>query len=283
MEHWTIWKIDIIILYEVKMRIVFVGAGNLATNLAQALYGTGNDILQVYSRTMQSAEMLAKKVAAEPTISLDNIVEADIYIISVKDSVLKDVIAELCKTCRNGLFVHTAGSMSVDVFKGHTERYGVLYPMQTFSKQKIVAFKNIPFFIEANNETDKEFLHAMASGLSNNVYYLSSEARKHLHLAAVFACNFVNHCYELSAEVLDKYDIPFDVMLPLIDETVKKVHTISPKEAQTGPAIRYDKNVISMQRELLSDNPRIQHIYDIMSNSIHEVAGSVEKEKYNKQ
>lgn len=260
------------------MRIVFIGAGNLATNLAKALYRKGNRIMQVYSRTMESARMLAEKVESAPTVSLDSIVaDADIYIISVKDSVLKGVMEKLCATVRQGLFVHTAGSMSVDVFKGHATRYGVFYPMQSFSKLREVDFSDIPFFVEANNDADKILLHELASTLSDSVYDISSEARKHLHLAAVFACNFANHCYELSEEVLEKYGIPFSVMLPLIDETARKVHSVSPRMGQTGPAVRYDENVINMQRGLLADNRRIQQIYDVMSNSIHEVAVEGEK------
>ena len=262
------------------MKVVFIGAGNLATNLAKALYKSGNRIVQVYSRTMESARMLAEEVASEPTTSLDAVaVDADIYIISVKDSVLKGVIETLCANVRQGLFVHTAGSMSVDIFKGHASRYGVFYPMQSFSKLREVDFSDIPFFIEANNDADKNLLHDMASTLSDSVYEISSEARKHLHLAAVFACNFANHCYELSGEVLEKYGIPFSVMLPLIDETARKVHSVSPRTGQTGPAVRYDENVINMQRGLLADNPRIQRIYDVMSDSIHEVATSRENEK----
>lgn len=255
------------------MKIVFVGAGNLATNLAKALYRAGNDIMQVYSRTMESATMLASKVASSAVCSVDDIVnEADLYILSVKDCVLADVVSSLCDGGRKGLFVHTAGSISVDVFRNHAARYGVLYPMQSFSKLKEVDFSSVPFFVEANNSSDRQRLLELASSLSRRVYELSSEARKHLHLAAVFACNFANHCYELSAEVLERYNIPFDVMLPLIDETARKVHQIAPKAAQTGPAVRYDKNVITMQHELLAYNPRIQQIYDMMGNSIHEVA-----------
>lgn len=255
------------------MKIVFVGAGNLATNLAKALYRAGNDIMQVYSRTMESATMLASKVASSAVCSVDDIVnEADLYILSVKDCVLADVVSSLCDGGRKGLFVHTAGSISVDVFRNHAARYGVLYPMQSFSKLKEVDFSSVPFFVEANNSSDRQRLLELASSLSRMVYELSSEARKHLHLAAVFACNFANHCYELSAEVLERYNIPFDVMLPLIDETARKVHQIAPKAAQTGPAVRYDKNVITMQHELLAYNPRIQQIYDMMGNSIHEVA-----------
>lgn len=260
------------------MKIVFVGAGNLASNLAKALHGHGNEIIQVFSRTMESARELAEKTDSTPVTDYDAIADdADLYIISVKDSVLKDVVGSVCNKKRKGLFVHTAGSISVDVFAGHTERYGGFYPMQSFSKQREVDFNNIPFFIEAANADDCRMLKELASTLSDSVYDLSSVARKHLHLAAVFASNFANHCYELCDEILGKYDIPFEVMLPLIDEIARKVHSVKPREAQTGPAIRYDRNVMDMQKNLLADTPRIQRIYEIMSDSIHEVAMASKK------
>lgn len=255
------------------MKIIFIGAGNLATNLAKALCGAGNDIVQVFSRTEESARMLADRVGAEALTDVDEIAsDADLYIFSLKDSVLTDIINKVCNGRRTGLFVHTAGSIAIDVFKNRADRYGVFYPMQSFSKQREVDFRHIPFFIEANSPEDSAALHQLAETLSADVYDINSDARKHLHLAAVFACNFANHCYELSAEVLDKYNIPFSVMLQLIDETARKVHTVAPLDAQTGPAVRYDENVINMQRELLADNQRLQTIYDVMSRSIHERA-----------
>ena len=217
--------------------------------------------------------MLAEKVDAEALTDVDRIVDkADLYVLSVKDSVLAELIEKLGAARKSGLFVHTAGSISVDVFNGKTERYGVLYPMQSFSKQRQVDFTDVSIFVEARYESDLRLLTDLGSSLSQHVMQLDSEGRKHLHLAAVFACNFVNHCYDLASEVLDRYDIPFSSMLPLIDEIARKVHSVKPREAQTGPAIRYDRNVMDMQKNLLADTPRIQRIYEIMSDSIHEVA-----------
>lgn len=253
------------------MKIVFIGAGNLATNVAKALHEAGHEILQVFSRTMLSAEALANEIGAIPTNDIKSVVDdADIYILSVKDGVLESVIESLCDGKRNGLFVHTAGSIPMDVFEGHTRRYGVFYPMQSFSKQRQVDFSDVSIFVEAKHEEDLELLLALGRSLGPNVKPLSSEGRKHLHLAAVFACNFTNHCYNLAEEVLSKYDIPFEVMLPLIDETARKVHNVSPYNAQTGPAVRYDENVINMQRDMLPAESRIRQIYELMSKDIHE-------------
>jgi predicted short-subunit dehydrogenase-like oxidoreductase (DUF2520 family) len=197
---------------------------------------------------------------------------ADLYIVALKDNVLESIIPSLCKNKSDKYFFHTAGSMSVDIFKGYAKHYGVLYPMQTFSKQRIVDFKVIPCFIEASGVSAKSILQQLCESISDRIYELSSDNRKYLHLAAVFACNFVNHCYEISSGILNKNDIPFDVMLPLIDETAKKVHEMKPKDAQTGPAVRYDENVISRQMQLLDGTPLNKEIYQLMSKSIHATA-----------
>lgn len=253
------------------MKIALIGAGNLATVLGHALYNAKHDIVQVYSRTMAAAKQLAERLNAVPTDDLETITnDADLYIIALKDSVLDEVIGKICPNRSEKLFVHTAGSMPIDVFRGRTKRYGVLYPMQTFSKTRIVDFRNIPVFVEANSISTMQTIIGVAQSVSDNVQELSSADRRYLHLAAVWACNYVNHCYDLAAEVLQKVGLPFDVMLPLTDETARKVHELSPREAQTGPAIRYDKNIIEAQMQLMNDNPKAQKIYELMAKSIHE-------------
>ncbi len=233
------------------MRVVLIGRGRLATNLLPALQQAGHEVVSINSRTLEGL----------PT-------EADVFVVAVKDSALKDVISQATKGREQQLFVHTAGSMPMSLFEGYTSRYGVFYPMQTFSKERIVDFAEVPVFVEGECPQVRQ----LAESMSHRVYALSSEHRKYLHLAAVFACNFANHCYALSAELLEKHGLPFDVMLPLIDETARKVHGLHPLDAQTGPAVRYDENVIQMQSALLSDTPALQEIYDLLSLSIHRKA-----------
>ena len=252
------------------MKIVMIGAGNLATNLGKALLDSGNDILQVYSRTLRSASGLAGLLGGSPVTDFGSISnDADVYIVSVRDNVIADIVPKLCRGREEKVFLHTAGSVPMSLFEGMALHFGVLYPMQTFSKSKLLNFNEIPCFVEGNDDFAFETVNSLAGSISSKVYLLNSEARKHLHLAAVFACNFVNHCYSISSDILAKHDIPFDVMLPLIDETARKVHVMSPKEAQTGPAIRYDQNVIRMQSDMLRNNPLIKQIYEYMSVSIH--------------
>ena len=272
------------------MKIVLIGAGNLATHLGKALHAAGHDMVQVFSRTMQSAETLASLLDAEPLRDIAQVRDdADVYIFSVKDSALVQLVAQLCRHEADGLgedgavnalrkakkgehervFLHTAGSMPMSVFKGMAQHYGVLYPMQTFSKQREVDFSIIPCFVEANDEFAQKQIEGLAREISGRVYQLSSEDRKYLHLSAVFACNFANHCYAISQELLEEHGIPFDVMLPLINETAAKVHEMKPKDAQTGPAVRYDENVIGKQSKLLENHPHFKKVYDSMSKSIH--------------
>lgn len=255
------------------MDIVFVGAGRLATNFARALHEKGHRITAVYSRTQASAQALATVVGGLATDSLSSLPKtADAFIISIKDSALTTVIPALAKGREEQYFYHTAGSMPLSVFDEKLPNVGVVYPMQTFSKERQVDFSHIPFFVEGRSESALQKGCEIALAVSDNVRELSSEGRRHLHLAAVFACNFANHCYALSEEVLREYDIPFSVMLPLVGETAEKVKTMSPREAQTGPAVRYDRNVIDAQSRLLSDKPELQAIYDMMSKSINRLA-----------
>ena len=255
------------------MRVVLIGAGGLATNLGQALHEAGHELMAVYSRTMQSARLLADKLGCKATNDLGTLpLEADVFIVSVKDAVLDTVISQLAKGREGQLMVHTAGSMPMALFEGKTRHYGVLYPMQSFSKERQVDFNDVSIFLETSDEQSLATLKVLANSISPKVYELSSEERKYLHLSAVFACNFVNHCYALSAEILERLGLPFSVMLPLTDETARKVHQLQPKDAQTGPAVRYDQNVISMQNQLLADQPEMQQIYELMTKSIHQKA-----------
>ena len=252
-------------------RIVLIGAGNVATHLGMGLQKAGWQVVQVYSRTEASASELASRLGVPFVTSLEAVcTDADVYLVMVKDAVLQELIPAVVKGREGALFVHTAGSVSMSVWENHARRYGVLYPMQTFSKAREVDFALVSFFVEANGETELLRLKEMASSLSPKVYEATSAQRTYLHMAAVFACNFANHMYALSAHLLEKNGLPFDAMLPLIDETARKTHVLSPKDAQTGPAVRRDTNVMNKHLEMLAGEPKMKEIYKIISNSIQE-------------
>ena len=238
------------------MKIVLIGRGRLATNLLPALQRAGHDVMSIDSRTLESLPM-----------------EADVFVVSVKDSALQEVVGQAVKGREGQLFVHTAGSMPMTLLQEQgAGRCGVFYPMQTFSKERLVDFGEIALFIEASDADSLQTLNVLAASLTTHVYQLTSDDRRYLHLAAVFACNFANHCYALAADVLQRRGLPFDVLLPLADETARKVHQLPPRQAQTGPAVRYDENVINMQHQLLNNQPDVQAVYDLLSQSIHRIA-----------
>ena len=252
------------------MRIVIIGSGNLATQLALALKATGKEVVQVYSRTEEHAKALANKIGCDYTSTTEAICRhADLYIIAIKDDAIGEVAATLCKNCPQSLFIHTAGSVPMDVFKGHAVQYGVLYPMQTFSKNRQVDFREIPCFIEASDDESLAAIRQLAGSLSSHVVDCDSERRKKMHLAAVLACNLANHCYRLAERVVEAEHIDFRLFQPLIMETARKVATMSPRDAQTGPMVRYDQRVMDMQIQMLPDE-RTRDIYRLMADSIHE-------------
>lgn len=279
------------------MNIVLIGAGNVATHLGIALAKAGHRITQVYSRTAASASELTQKlntllehdvkaVKGEKatsckiswTTDLHEISPvADLYLVMLKDAVLGDVLPKLVACNPQGLFVHTAGSVPMSIWEGLTTRYGVLYPMQTFSKARAVDFTQVHFFVEASRPNDAILLKELASQLSDHVVEASSEQRKYLHLSAVFACNFTNHMYAICEKLLTAHGLPFSSMFPLIDETARKIHQLSPVDAQTGPAQRNDRNVMQRQETLLQDEPQIAELYRLISE--HIVSYQQEREK----
>ncbi len=249
------------------MKIVLLGSGNVATQLAPALIAAGQTILQVYSRDVAHATALATRLNALATGNLDEIYsDADLYIISVKDDAIEEVSKALSTV--SGLVIHTSGSTDIATIAAHVKRAGVLYPLQTFSKQKDVQFENIPICIEAPVPQDLDLLQQLAGKLSKQVYQLNGEKRRVLHLAAVFACNFSNHLYVLSQQLLQANDLDFNIIRPLIAETADKVMQSLPEDVQTGPAIRKDELTINKHLEMLQSMPELHRIYETLSNSI---------------
>jgi predicted short-subunit dehydrogenase-like oxidoreductase (DUF2520 family) len=248
-------------------KVVMIGSGNVATRLSLALQKAGYTTGQVYSRSEEGARTLAGRLQTGWTTETDGIIaDAGLYIFAVKDDALPELIHRI--PGNRGLWIHTAGSLPVDIFKGHAEHYGVLYPLQTFSKDRETDFKRIPCFIEAGSPEDETRLRLLAGRLSDNVQTLSSEKRKYVHLAAVFACNFSNHMYALADKIVKEQGLSPEVLIPLIDETAAKIHTLSPAKAQTGPAVRYDRNVIDRQTALLTD-PVLREMYQLISKNIY--------------
>lgn len=227
-------------------RTVLIGNGNVASHLSDALKITGHDVLSVGGRT---------RTQPIPT-------DADFYVIAVTDSAIASVAQEVGDV--SGLVVHTAGSVPMSILPQRNR--GVLYPLQTFTKGRPIDMQTVPLFIESDG--DISLLRQIACQISNNVKEMDSSRRRYLHLAAVFCNNFTNHMYRITESMLAAQDIPFSVMLPLIEETASKVHSLSPAAAQTGPAVRWNQEVMAAQIELL-EREDLKQLYQIISSGIH--------------
>lgn len=225
---------------------VLIGSGNVASHLGLALEQAGHRVVRVggRSRTMPIPQ------------------DADLYVIAVTDSAIATVAEQIGDV--PGLVVHTAGSVPMSVLPQRCR--GVLYPLQTFTKGRPVDMRSVPLFVES--EGGGELLLEVANQLSDRVIRMDSERRRYLHLAAVFCNNFTNHMFRITEELLSQHDIPFDVMLPIIDETARKVHSLSPAQAQTGPAVRWNQGVMEAQLALL-EREDLKQLYQIISKSIH--------------
>jgi len=250
--------------------IALIGAGNVATHLGLALTASGCNIAQVYSRTEESARQLADRTSATFTVDINTISgDADIYIIAVKDEAIEDIAGQV--NVSDKLIVHTSGSVSMDVLKNVSGNYGVLYPLQTFSKNTEINFKPVPLCIEANTGLNENSLLSLARDISDNVHLINTQQRKLLHLAAVFACNFGNHMYSIAEDILKRENLAFDMLKPLIIETASKIEDNSPGDVQTGPAIREDQKIMDEHLEYLSDLPTYRDLYKLISESIKNI------------
>ncbi|RYE37350.1 MAG: DUF2520 domain-containing protein, partial [Sphingobacteriales bacterium] len=216
------------------MDVSFIGSGNVATNMAAAFKKAGFNVLQIWSHTPENAAELAGHLNASAISSMKELKAADLYVLSIKDDEIINILPEL--NIGNGLIVHTSGATGMEVFASSFENYGVLYPLQTFSKERAINMKDVPFCIEANNEENLKTLKAVAKKVSLNVSEINSIERRKLHLAAVFACNFTNHMYALAEELLENEQLDFNLLRPLIKETAEKAMVKLPKNVQTGPA-----------------------------------------------
>lgn len=249
------------------METVIIGSGNVAYHLAKAFTQNGIAVKQVFGRNEKDLKLISEE--NNIPYSTENIADAGLYLICVSDSSIKEVSKLITK--KNALVAHTSGSLPKEILSGDYKKAS-FYPLQTFSKSKELNYNKIPFFIEAENDIDFQFLKNTALKISENVMASNYEKRKYIHLTAVFSCNFVNHLFARAKEISDSQNIPFEFFLPLIDETVEKIHHLNPKDAQTGPAVRNDQRVLQLHENLISD-PEHLKIYKTLNASIEEMYG----------
>lgn len=253
-----------------QRNIVFIGAGNVATHLSIRLQQKGFQIQAVYSRTAESAKILAQKIGCEAYTAVSDLPQADIYIFCVKDEALPEMIEQISVLHPQALLIHTAGSISLSVFGLHKGGKAIIYPLQTFSKDRQIDWKNVSILLEYDDVETKNVVCDLVEGISSRIYEVDSEQRKWIHLAAVFACNFTNHCYDVAMSLLKEKGLPSEILLSLIDETTKKVHEMPARKAQTGPAVRNDIMVMSAHEKMLENTPLAYELYKLLSRSIYE-------------
>lgn len=252
-------------MYAVKS-IVIIGSGNIATCLGNAFQQAGLTISGVYSPTVSSAQILADQLQTIRIHSLAEIpVNADAYLVAVKDSVIEEVSNTI--PIVNGIVVHCSGMTPLQVLSKH-KNYGVLWPIQSITKNSTINFKTIPFCVEGNNETTTSQLESFIKQVSDHVTLMNSEQRQYVHLASVFANNFSNHLFDLAYQIMESKGLSFDLIRPLIFETANKVQYNSPTDVQTGPAKRNDKVTMGRHIDLLKNNLELQQLYEILSKSI---------------
>lgn len=251
-------------------KIALIGAGNVAHHLAPVLLKAGVNLCQIYSRTIESARELGMKTGITYTSDIFAVYpDCDIYIFCVSDDILLPLFKSI-RLNKNALILHTSGSLPMHIFKPFADHYGVLYPLQTFTKKRNLDFGEIPLCIEGSDSKVTAEIRILAELLSRRVEEVSSEKRKTLHLAAVFANNFVNHFYGIAGKILEKEEMDFDLLRPLIFETAHKVMLLSPENAQTGPARRGDEGVLSMHKALLKNDRKLLNLYTIISEAIRD-------------
>jgi predicted short-subunit dehydrogenase-like oxidoreductase (DUF2520 family) len=247
---------------------VIIGAGNVAWHLGHCLVGNGIKVTQIFNRSSATGEILAESLDASFISKSDEIDRsADIHIIAISDDAISQFLESGYFKGLN-LIVHTAGSVSAEVFSGRAKNYGVIYPLQTFTKERPVDFMQVPLLIEANNISGITMIEDLARKLSLKVYHVNSEIRMHIHLAAVIASNFTNHLFSITEQLLNQEHLSFALLKPLIEETVAKAFDLSPLKAQTGPAIRHNHEVMGKHKLLLRQSPQLLQIYEVMSHNI---------------
>jgi predicted short-subunit dehydrogenase-like oxidoreductase (DUF2520 family) len=249
------------------MNVVIIGAGNVATVLGRLMKGAGYQIVQVISRKMDTAQILADELHCGATNNFEAIDKtASLYIVAMSDAALNDLKENI--NVGDKVIVHTAGSVSKEVLKDVSTNYGVLYPLQSLRKENTGIHLNIPVLIDANNAYTLNVIETLANSIASPVMMANDEYRQKIHVAAVVVSNFVNHLYSLAYDFCSKENLDFKILLPLIEETASRLHQHSPNEMQTGPAVRKDIITLDKHLRLLTAHPRLRNIYLKITDSI---------------
>ena len=245
------------------IKVTIIGSGNVAQHLINAFANEENiELFQVFARNPSAVSHIINE--NKIVTNFDNLLESDLFLIAVSDNAINEVSSKI--PFNNKLVAHTSGSLSINDLDSKN-RKAVFYLLQTFSKNKAVDYKEIPICLETQNESDFQILEEVANSISNKVFSVNSKQRKALHVSAVFVCNFVNYLYQIGNEICKENQVEFEILKPLIQETANKILSLSPNEAQTGPAKRGDLQTINEHLKFLKDENQIE-IYKLLTKSI---------------
>lgn len=253
-----------------SIKIAILGTGNVAWHLSRVLENAGHVIAHVYDRDLSKAKKFGLdffNASAGNSTDLTN-VDATLFILAISDDSIEEVAQQL-RLPQHAILAHTSGTVPLNALGyAQTQRIGVFYPLQTFSKGRVIDFRNVPICIEGESKSTSELLKDVAADISGSVYELESGQRKVIHLSAVFACNFTNHMFTIAKNILEEHQLSFEMLKPLIVETLNKSFEIGPENAQTGPAKRGDIETLDQQFESLSNAPELAEIYKRLSQNI---------------
>jgi predicted short-subunit dehydrogenase-like oxidoreductase (DUF2520 family) len=250
-----------------EYRISFIGAGKVSGALCRQMHMSGFRIPKIVSRTRETGRSLARSCNASWSSDYDFSDSEDLIIAAVPDDKLPEILTRI-KCPDKTVVAHTAGSLGIDIFPASLKHKGVFYPLQTFSENRNISFRDLPFFLEASDGYSSGILKYIAESIGSKVHFIDTEHRRLLHVAAVFACNFTNHMLTAGKQITQKSGFTFEVLEPLINETVMKAMEAGPENSQTGPAFRSDIGTIKRHIDLLSFSPELQGIYKEVTKSI---------------
>ncbi|MDD4150154.1 MAG: DUF2520 domain-containing protein [Bacteroidales bacterium] len=248
--------------------IVILGSGNVASHFAKALKNAEINVKQIFGRNIRSVSALAKQINCSHTINITDIIQdADIYFFIMNDEA-NISICDKIKIKKDSILAHTAGSLSIEIFKNKTRNYGVFYPFQTFTKYVETDFSKVPICIEGSNHETYLELEKIAKRLNCPTFNIDASKREIVHLSGVFASNFMNHCVNIAEDILSENDISSDIIKPLLEQSFFKILNNNAADSQTGPAIRSDNLTIKKHKELIKNNKQYSQVYEVLTNSI---------------
>jgi len=251
--------------YLCRMTTVIIGSGNVAWHMAKTFVESKINLIQIFGRNLSELEKLSNITSVK--YSTTKLEKADFYLICTSDKAIYEVSKQI--PYDDVLVAHTSGTLHYDILNGNY-RKASFYPLQTFSKDRVLDYSKIPFFIDAETDLDNSFLVNLALKIGGHANIINHEQRKQLHLSAVFACNFVNHMYAIAENICRENSVNFKYLLPIIEETADKIKNFSPRDMQTGPAVRNDKNIIGFQEKLIKEE-NIYKIYKTITESIRKM------------